>query len=446
MRRAIETAAAAAAVLAVACATRVPVVTDPSYPDFLFPTVPHELSGSNSAPAHRAAWAYLQLGELATAATRYQRLLQQASEFYPAEAGLGWVSLALGKEEAAVVHFSGANEANPGYVPALVGLGEAYLALDQSEAALASFEAALGADSSLVHLRQTVEELRFTVVSEQIVSARVAAADGRYTSAVAAYHRILESSPESGFLHMELGRLERLRGDTAGALEHAREAIELDPFDGDALVLEGELLEGLGDLDGALVSYERADAVISSEESTERVTRVREVIRMAELPVEVREISGKPEVTRGDLAALLGLQLADLLAEGAGQSVIITDTREHWSREWIRTVTDAGVMRVDAAYRFDPSRPVRRGELAEVVAATLDLIEEQSGRAVDVVAESRLADMRPSHLSHAAATRAVASGILDLFEKDTFQPARTVTGSEASVVSDRLAALTRNER
>ncbi len=446
MRRCAETAAVMAIALVVACAPRAPIVTDPSYPNFLFPTVPAELAGSESAEAHERAWAYLQAGELATAATRYQRLLQQASDFYPAAAGLGWVSLARGDEEAAAAHFSRATEADPAYVPALVGRGEAFLALDQSEEALTSFEAALEADASLGHLQQTIDELRFTVVSTRLSVARAAASDGRYDEARAAYQGVLESSPDSGFLHVELARLERQRGDTVRALEHARRAIELDNFDADALVLEGELLEGLGDLEGALTSYERADAIDPSDESADRIDRTREHIRMAELPDEVREIAEKPEVTRGDLAALLGVRLAGLLAAGAGQPVIITDTRDHWGHEWIQAVADAGVMRVDAAYRFDPSRPVRRSELAEVVAAMVDLIEVQTGRDVETAGEPTLTDIRPSHLSYAAVSRAVASGILDLLENDTFQPARTVAGQEATATSERLAALNRDTR
>ena len=447
MRRTVHAAAVVAAALVVGCASRAPIVTDPSYPNFLYPTVPTALAGSESAEAHEAAWAYLQVGELATAAIHYERLLQRSSGFYPAEAGLGWVNLARGDAETAATNFSRARAADSAYVPALVGRGEAYLALNQSEEALASFEEALRADSGLSNLRQTIDELRFAVVSGRLSAARAATSDGRYDDARAAYQRVLDASPDSGFLHVELAQLEQQSGDAVRALEHARRAIELDGFDAEARLLEGELLEGLGDLEGALTSYERADAIDPSKESAARIDRTRERIRVAELPDEVREIAEKAEVTRGGLAALLGLRLTDLLAAArAGQSVIMIDAREHWGGEWIQAVVDAGVMRVDAAYRFDPSRPVQRAELAEVVAATLDLIASQSGRDVDAAGQPRLTDMQPRHLSYAAASRAVASGIIDLFEDDTFQPARTVPGSEATIVSERLAALNRDAR
>ena len=446
MRLGLRIAVVVAAALIAACAPRAPIVTNPAYPEFLFPTVPSDLVAADVVEAHEAAWAYLQAGQLTTAGTRYEDLLEDEPSFYPAEAGLGWVHLARGNANAASARFSRAREAHSSYVPALVGSGEAFLALDQPEDALASFEAAVEADDSLTYLRQTIDELSFAVVSQRLSAARAAAADGRYDEAGATYQRVLDTSPESGFLYIELARLERQRGDADRALDHARRAIELDRFDSDALMLEGEILEEFGDLDGAMTSYERADAIDPSEENTARIDRVHERIRMAELPDEIREIPEKSEVTRGDLAALLGVRLGDLLAAGAGQSVIFTDAREHWGGEWIQAVADAGVMDVDPAYRFNPARPVRRSELADIVDAALDLIEEQSGRDVDAVALVPLTDMRPSHLSYAAATRAVALGILDLLENDTFRPAQTVTGPEAVAASERLAALNSDVR
>ena len=75
-------------------------------------------------------------------------------------------------------------------------------------------------------------------------------------------------------------------------------------------------------------------------------------------------------MTRGDLAALIGTRFPNLLRDAAGgRTVIITDTRNYWGHQWILDVTQAGVMEVDAGYRFEPGQTVRRGELAEVVDA-----------------------------------------------------------------------------
>ena len=45
------------------CATRLPVVTTPTYPSYAFPTVPPELLGTPEADEHERAWLFLQAGE-----------------------------------------------------------------------------------------------------------------------------------------------------------------------------------------------------------------------------------------------------------------------------------------------------------------------------------------------------------------------------------------------
>ena len=438
----------AVALLSGACGARLPVVTDPAYPEHLFPPVPGQYEGSEVATRHEAAWTYFQAGDLTEALARYTVLLEGSPDFYPAVTGLGWLSLAGGDHEAAAEHFARATEADSVYVSALVGQGRAMLGLGRSEDAIESFEAALAVEPGLPNLGREVEELRFAVVSRQLAAARAAAEAGRFSSAAEAYQRVIDASPDSGFLHVEVGRLEQERGNLTAALQHAEEAAHLDPQDSAAFLLQGEIHEANADLGSALTAYERADGADPTDETARNIDRVLELLFLAELPSKVSEIPSKPSVTRGDLAALIGVRFTDLLAEAGGRRVIITDTRDHWGGQWIQAVADAGIMDVDAAYRFDPSSPVRRGELAEVVVDTLGLIENQgSGGAPSDNAQARtFADMSPTHLSYDAAQRAVVVGVMTILENDTFQPTRLVTGPEAVEAVDRLADLAVDSR
>ena len=427
-----------------ACVTRVPVVTTPVYPGYMFPTVPLDYARTAAAEAHQAAWSFLQTGDLRGAEARYGVALGETPDFYPAITGLGWVSLARRDPQAAANHFSRAMTAAPTYVPALVGHADAMSALQRPAAALESYEAALRVDPSLTLVAQRVGELRFTVVTDVLASAREAAAAGRYAEATAAYERVIETSPESAFLRVELGRLEQRQGNLETAAEHARRATELDADDPDAWLLQGELSEATDELTDALRAYEEADALDPTADTARRIARVRGLLESVDVPAEVQRIPSLPEVSRAELAALLGLRLSELLEVGARAAVIVTDTRDHWASQWIQAVADAGVMTVDAAYRFSPAETLRRSDLAVVVAAVLDLIEAEteSGPLSRRPTES-FTDMRPSHLSYAAATRAVASGVLDRLTRDSFQPSRVVTGAEVVEATDRLLDLFR---
>ena len=435
--------------LAAGCAARIPVVTTPAYPDYLFPTVPAAWAGSDDARRHEEAWTFLQAGELAGAERRYAALLASSPAFYPAQTGLGWLSLARGDARRAAEHFDRAVTAEAAYVPAWIGRGESMLALDDADEALRSFEAALLVDASLARIERVVGELRFRLVSERLAQARDNAAAGRFDEARRLYERVIAASPDSAFLRVELGRVELGRGDPERARELAQEAMALDPADPAAFILDGELYLAAGNPAAAAASFGHAYRLDPNEDTARRLESIRDRQRQADLPPAILAMASRPEVTRGELAALIGTRFGGLLQSAApGRTVIITDTRDHWGQAWILDVTRAGVMQVDAGYRFEPERVVRRGELAGVVDALLDLFAAVDPRASASWDGPRpdFSDMRPGHLSYAPAARAVAAGVLEVLDGGAFQPTRPVAGGEALRAVDRLAVLTRERR
>jgi tetratricopeptide (TPR) repeat protein len=426
-----------------ACAARLPIVVDPAYTTFLFPSVPERYEGTRLASSHEEAWTYLQLGDLSTSEDRYTVLLTQSPEFYPAITGLGWVNLGQEDYREADEYFARAIEIAPTYVSGLVGRGQALLGLNRLQEAITSFEAALAVEPSLSGVAREIEGLRFTVVTEQLGVARAAAADGDFDAARIAYEQVIAASPESAFLHLELARVERNQGNLIKALRHAEDSVQLNSLDVEAFLFLGEIHELNANLESALRIYERASEIEPNDVLAQNVDRVRELIFMSGLPSQFGEISAKANVTRGDLAVLIGVRFADFILQTGVQSIIITDTRQHWGSEWIQTVVAAGIMDVDAAYRFDPSRLVRRGELAEVLVDILDLLEVDSlGLSVSAsVAPPKFSDMSTVHLNYPSARRAVEAGLLTLVEDDSFQPSRSVTGLEVVEVVGRLSDL-----
>ena len=279
-------------------------------------------------------------------------------------------------------------------------------------------------------------------MSEQLEAARAAVAGDRFSEAKAAYEQLIISSPDSAFLHVELGRVERAQGNIEAALAHARQAQRLDPTDPATFLFEGELQEEVEDLPGAILAYERADRLDPTEATARRIERLDEHVRRADLPLEILEIPSKSMVTRGDLAALVGVRFPNLLRDGASRRpVIITDTRNYWGSQWIQSVTQAQVMTVDAGYRFEPTRTLQRGELAQAVAAVLDLIASLDPAAASRWddARSSFSDMRPGHLNYPSAARAVAAGVIRVLKDDRFRPTSAVDGAEAVETVDRLA-------
>ena len=297
----------------------------------------------------------------------------------------------------------------------------------------------------MARVERLVGELRLRVMTERYDDAIEAVAEGRLSEAEAAYADMIAASPESAFLYVELARLEQRQGETAEALARTRRARQLEPNDAGIALLEGELSEALGELSAAEDAYELAESLGPTDASAAGLARVRRELQFAGLPEEYRGIVGAESATRGDLAALLGVRLAELLDDAAfgAPTPILTDTRDHWASSWIVEAARAGVMDIGAGNRFEPQRIVRRGDLADIVAAALDLIADfdpESARRWQT-ARVEFADMNPGHLNYESATQAVAAGVLRMGGDERFEPIRPVNGAEAMDAVERLVQL-----
>ena len=424
--------------LLAACATRAPVTTSPVFPSYPFPIVPAELAGTDAAEDHAEAWRQLQAGDLLAAERGFSELLQNWPNFYPALAGLGFVGLARSQSAEAIEHFDLALEGGGTYLPALLGRGESFLVENRMSEALESFQAALAADPSLTTLRQRVEELRFTNLTDQVAGARAAIAAGQDTQAREAYERVIAASPESGFLYVELAEIEHRLGLEEVALERLAQAIRLDPDAVAAWMLMADIYEASADLDRAEQALLRADAIESNADVAARLREYDARRLQADLPPQYREIGAADTITRGQLAALLGIRFeTQVTAQPGGAAAIITDTRDHWAYQWVITVAQSGLMVADANYRFQPDRALTREELALIGARLLRL--SGVSPASTTSASQAIVDLAPVHRSYPAVAEAVDREFLVL-DQGRFRPNRPVSGREAIAALDRIAA------
>ncbi|MBI3048778.1 MAG: S-layer homology domain-containing protein [Acidobacteria bacterium] len=437
-------AAAAVTVLAAACAIRTapPLPTALKYPEFIYPAVPRELAAARQAARVDAGWRFLQNDDLPGAEREFVAALKSSPGLYPARAGSAYVALAREELTEALAAFDAVVQVAPAYVPALVGRGQTLLALQREADALKAFEAAVAVDPSLADVHRRVDVLRFRGLQEVIEAARAAAAAGRLDEADRAYERALAASPESGFLYRERGQVARRRGDANAALTHFRRAADLEPADAASLVQIGELLEMRQDFAGADAAYRRAAGVEPTAELEARIAAMAERAREARLPAEFRAIEGTAQITRGDLAALIGVRLEGAVRDAPAREVVMTDVGGHWAAPWITEVARAGVMEPFANHTFQPRGRVTRADLAGAVSRLVALLAVRRPELrPHLTAKPPIADMPSGHLSYPAAAVAVASGVMTLADGDRFETARPVSGPEAAEVVGRVRAL-----
>jgi tetratricopeptide (TPR) repeat protein len=448
-RLVIALVAVTIAVAIVGCAPR--MAPPPSggalrYPDFMFPAAPAALLGAGQATRMQRGWQALQAGDAAGARREFSEALRANPMFYPADVGLGYASLAERKLAEAVDSFTRALTRDSRYVPALVGRGDALAGEGRLDDAIRDLEAAVAAQAALTDVRGRLDVLVFRHQQETLQTARTAAGAGRLDEAAADYQRAIERSPDSALLYKELAGVERRQGKTDQAAEHLRKAVSLDPSDARAFAQLGEVLEARGEFGAAADAYGRAVSLEPGEEMSARVAAARALASVSRLPPQFQAIAKAPEITRGDLAALLGARLRALLNSAPRRdAVVVTDVRGQWAASWIAVVMAAGIMEPYPNHTFGPGNRVARLDLARVASRVLNLIGARRPMLAREwqAARPQISDLPSDHLGYAAAALVVAAGVMPLAEGAAFNPKRPVSGVEAIDVVTRLEGLLR---
>jgi tetratricopeptide (TPR) repeat protein len=437
--------------LASACAssstTAVPLpgVSTAAFPEFVQPAIPEHFGRYPAAVASvNRGWRFLEANDLGGAEREFRAAVRSSTDFYPGETALGYLELARKEPKGALSHFEKALSVDPRYVSALVGGGQAFLALGRETDALFAFQSAVAVDPSLSDVKRRVEVLQFRGLEQDLSAARQAAKAGKLDDAARAYANAIKSSPQSAFLYRELAGVEAQRGATDAALADLRKGLAIDPADTGSIVQIGDLLAAQGDFDGAERSYTEALSLEQSKAVEAKLDALHAKAALARLPAEYRAIDAAAEITRADLAALVGVRLPEIVqAARRPDGVVITDVQTHWAGTWIIAVARAGVMDPFDNHTFQPNAVVTRADLALAMSRLLTRLAAQDparGRAW-TSARGKFTDLAPTHLAYPAASMSVAAGVMSAAAENRFEPAQAVTGAEAVRAVARIATL-----
>jgi len=431
---------AIALVSACAVKTAPPLPPTLKYPEFVYPAPAPP--AAREAMAVDRGWRFLQNDDVSGAEREFAGALKIAPDSAAAKAGEGYVSLARHDDMRALDHFDVALRGAPAYAPALVGRGLTLLSLNRDSDARVAFEAAMKADPSLTSLSARIDVLKFREIQNLIAAARNAMNAGRLDEARTAYQRAIAATPDSAVLYRELGMVERRSGNAPAALEQFNRAVMLDPADAVSLAQSGELLEERGDFAGAETAFRHAHNLDPSAGYDRKADAVVARNREAVLPAEYRALSAAPQITRGDLAALIGIRLEDLLRQAPRTAEVITDTAGHWASAWITEVAAAAVMPPFDNHTFQPRAAVRRVDLAEAVNALLRIAgRTRPALQARIASRPTIPDVSTSHLNYPAVAASVSAGILPLVEGGRFDTERPVSGADAIAAIDRLRVI-----
>lgn len=421
-----------------------PVVVPPAA--WRVPDVPAALAGNPERARYDEAWSHVQRGDVNGGERMLDDITRRAPEFYPAAASLGEVRLHRQQYAAAAAMFDRALAVNPSYLTALSGAADARLGSGDDAGALKALMALVAADppSSITHdATARLAVVRLRVAQAELVLGERATADGKLAEAEVHLRRAMDATPENGAVLRASSLLELSMGRPDVAEARARHALVIDPQDPGGYVVLGNALEAQGRLRDAVAAYDRALALDPRPAWRERRDALIASAEVVSLPPQYRAITQAVSVARAEVAAILGVRLADTLSHAPDRSAtVVTDVRGHWAAQWILPVVRAGWVEAMPNHTFQPGGVVRRADLAAIVAAVLIDVAAQRPRDVSRWRGARpvFADVTRDHAAYAVAAMAVASGVM-IVEGDRFSPARVVSGAELAATITRLEQL-----
>jgi tetratricopeptide (TPR) repeat protein len=318
---------------------------------------------------------------------------------------------------------------------------EVTLAQGDDAGAIAAMEQILKIDPQQTAVRARLELVRLRRLQALIDDGRRDRIARRYDAARASLNEALALAPGSGAVLHELALTERAAGALDEAETHARGAIAAEPSSADDEATLGAVLADEHKYREGAAAFAKAAALDPRANYSDRAAELRNEADRAALPPEFGDVSHAASVTRAQVAAYIGINLAGLVDKAPKHAVqVATDVRGHWAAPWILSVTQAGILDVYANHTFQPGAVVRRADLARAIAELVTLAG--TARPADLTrwraAHPSFADLPPTHLQYRTAALAVAAGAMAADADGTFQPSRPATGAELSTAVARV--------
>ena len=224
----------------------------------------------------------------------------------------------------------------------------------------------MAVDPSLTDVAAASTCCSSAVVEQDLAAARQAAQGGQVRRGGARVHDGDRQLARQRVSLSRAGDVEAKRGKADAALADLQKAVALEPArravdraDRRSPRRPRRLRRRRAVLRAKRSSLEPSDAVEAKLEA------LRASAELARLPAEYRAIDAAPQLTRGDLAALIGVRLPALVQSARRRDgVVITDVRTHWAATWIMAVARAGIMDPFDNHTFQPNAVVRRADLA----------------------------------------------------------------------------------
>lgn len=325
---------------------------------------------------------------------------------------------------------------DPYFIPALTALGTMYWKTGNHRDSLSMYRRVLEIDPSNRYAQEQIESVTrelFGLYYDQGVLYKEL---GQIDQAIIEFQKAHSLYPENYIFAVEIGNLFLEQQDYVMADGYFQQVLRIEPDLFPALLGAGQVQLALQRYDEAMFYFDRALQVQSG--NPEAIEWIREAERKkmeATVPPEYWSIVSEKPVTRGEIAALL---MVDLMLERRlsepDRVVIISDITTHWAKPYIIKIVQYGIMRLPPDRFFRPNEPIQKGELAFVI----DTLFQKFGIPLPSESLVSFSDVHPDNTYHDAILRVYSAGLMPASDENTFGMLETIIGENVIQVFEKI--------
>lgn len=437
-------------IIEVACEKRVEI--SPDILNLPFPTEGSKdiILEKNISHLLNKSWLSLRKGKIQEATYHNRKALNLSPKSPPLWVMEGYINLANANINKAKKNFTISLQLEPNYPTALNAL--AYINFLQKNYVKA-YElyknlAILYPDFPSAEINLNISTLK--VIEYYKYEAEKNISHSKYKEAIEDYKKAIVISPTLWELHYNLSQIYINLKDYKNAIIYLQLANNFNPQSKKIKETLASLLFNTGDYKKALTFYQDLlDMEPANDEWKSKIIECRRLISFLNLPEEFRNAEKANKISRAVLAAYLIYKMPSLSRISPIKASILTDISSHWAKDFIIKIVNLDILEELPNHTFEPSRYVKRSELATCLYKMLKLLKKAKPdldflNTAQINNDIRITDISREYINYDAIKTVVNLKLMEIDDKMQFKPENYITGKELVSVIERIAPLFSN--
>ncbi|MBI5787593.1 MAG: tetratricopeptide repeat protein [Candidatus Schekmanbacteria bacterium] len=409
------------------------------------PSVPPQALATSANDMYVQAMAEYHRGQYQQALARLTLAIQKDYAFTEAFWARGEIYYDLGKYDQALNNYMQALQYDNKMIAVYLRVAAIYLEQKEFAAAKENLNQVLQIDQRHVVALKLMQQYQTLAADHYLAQGLNASRTGKDDQALADLQQALDINPNLFTAWLEMGNIREKKEQINQAVENYEKALAVNNNLPDTWTKLGNLYLKLNQADKAKQAFQRSLSLNPDQPKVQPLLREAQssLYQAKNLPEEYLQISSNQSISRGELAAILAVNLQPITGgknkENGNSLLIIPDITNHWAQKFITYTVKQDWMQPYPNRNFLPKQVVTRGELAAIldrIIARCQTKKETPALASPVIYK----DISPEHQYYQAIMRLAAFNILAGYQKegDSFLPDKPVSGLEALEVVDRV--------